>query len=86
MQPEEPSASSSAAASRIAPRARAIRLWRPLGAARPLRGTRRWDDPWCRQHLQRLASRFLCLEPHRCDALFPLFEATALSAGRVLHD
>ena len=82
MQPEEPSASSSAAA--LIASLPEPEQYGFGGLCAALLGrstrTRRWDDPWCRQHLQRLASRFLCLEPHRCDALFPLFEATALSA------
>ena len=37
---------------------------------------RLWSDPWCRQHLQRVATRFLQLAPEQCEGLVPLFESS----------
>lgn len=38
---------------------------------------RLWCEAWCRQHLHRIAHRFLRLEPERCDALVPLLDHAA---------
>ena len=37
---------------------------------------RLWSDPWCRQHLQRIARRFLQLDVDQCEGLVPLLEAS----------
>ena len=38
---------------------------------------RLWSEPWCHQHLLRLAQRFLVLAPEQCEGLVPLLEASA---------